>query len=146
MSNISFFFGFIFYSIFEHFNQISFIFNFFSGVFWPIDSYTADVYVDITGVVELTTSKQFDDCLTLGANMNLTDTMNLFRKVAKLNSKFAYLDKMATHIDMVAHVPVRNVIVYIICMYNYQKYTIIILDWFASWKFNDETQTQRISF
>lgn len=91
---------------------------FFSGVFWPIDSYSAEVYVDITGVVELTTYKQFDDCLSLGANMNLTDTMNLFRKVAKLNSKFAYLDKMATHIDLVAHVPVRNVSVYtrIICI------------------------------
>lgn len=35
--------------------------------------------------------------------------MVLFRKIAATSAKFGYLEKLAVHIEKVAHVPVRNV-------------------------------------
>ncbi|XP_050304460.1 xanthine dehydrogenase-like [Anthonomus grandis grandis] len=79
------------------------------GVYWPTGGYSADNYIDITGVVELTTYTSTSSSLVLGGNVTITDTISIFRKTAKLYSSFVYLDKMADHLDLVAHVPVRNI-------------------------------------
>ncbi|KAL3275092.1 hypothetical protein HHI36_019863 [Cryptolaemus montrouzieri] len=69
----------------------------------------ADVYIDIIEVAELIGYVLNGDTLTLGANMSLTTTRNLFNQVSEINSKFAYLKTMASHIDLIAHIPVRNI-------------------------------------
>lgn len=48
------------------------------------------------------------DNLMVGANKSLTETMELFQRTAETNG-FAYLTKLADHIKLAAHVPVRNV-------------------------------------
>lgn len=47
--------------------------------------------------------------LVLGANMTLTKTIYLFNNLSTTNSEFAFLKKVAEHIDLIANVPVRNV-------------------------------------
>ncbi|XP_050309802.1 uncharacterized protein LOC126745822 isoform X2 [Anthonomus grandis grandis] len=79
------------------------------GVFWPIDDYSADLYIDVTSVIELTSYNPTPNNLVLGANITLTSAMQILRKVAKIYTQFIYLNKMADHIDLVAHVPVRNI-------------------------------------
>ncbi|CAG9761736.1 unnamed protein product [Ceutorhynchus assimilis] len=79
------------------------------GVYLLTPSTTPELYIDVTAVKELTTYTALDSSLVLGGNMSLNDTMSLFRKIARKNSKFTYLDKMADHLDLVAHVPVRNI-------------------------------------
>ncbi|BET01356.1 2 iron, 2 sulfur cluster Hypothetical protein [Nesidiocoris tenuis] len=67
-------------------------------------------YIDITGVAELRTYQYSDQGLTLGANLPLTETMNLFYELAKdHNLLYGYLEVIADHIDLVANVPVRNI-------------------------------------
>lgn len=46
--------------------------------------------------------------LNVGANMPLTNAMELFYSTAK-RPNFDYLEKVADHIDLIANVPVRNV-------------------------------------
>ncbi|XP_066250858.1 xanthine dehydrogenase/oxidase-like [Euwallacea similis] len=79
------------------------------GVYWLTEATTPEVYIDVTGVLELTTFMAQKDSLILGGNMSLTNTMEIFRNTSKKNSKFVYLDGLARHIDLVAHVPVRNI-------------------------------------
>ncbi|XP_055902593.1 xanthine dehydrogenase-like [Eupeodes corollae] len=51
---------------------------------------------------------RFDrDCLTLGANLSLTETMEIFLKAAKLPD-FEYCQELYNHFDLIANVPVRN--------------------------------------
>lgn len=66
------------------------------------------VFIDITEVPELITYTVEEDALVLGANMSLNRTIALFYQMAN-DPKFSYMAKMADHIDLVAHVPVRNV-------------------------------------
>lgn len=77
------------------------------GVYRPIKD--VQVYIDISEVAELVTHQIKEDKLILGANMTLTSTMNLFYQLSESNHKFAYLKKVADHIDLIAHVPVRNI-------------------------------------
>lgn len=67
-----------------------------------------DYWIDITSVPELISHK-VDTNLILGANVALNDTMAIMSKVAKEIGGFWYLEKVAKHIDLVAHVAVRNV-------------------------------------
>ncbi|KAJ8985873.1 hypothetical protein NQ317_006247 [Molorchus minor] len=67
-----------------------------------------DVYIDILNVSELLGHEINKDKVVLGANISLTDTMNLFYKLTKQYNKFKYLKKVADHIDLIANVPVRN--------------------------------------
>lgn len=66
------------------------------------------VFIDVTDVPDLITHSIQEDALVLGANMTLTKTIGLFYKMSN-DPKYLYLGKMADHIDLVAHVPVRNV-------------------------------------
>lgn len=68
-----------------------------------------DLYVDITSVEELLTNTLSNDKIELGANMSLTEVMELFYTCGTQKQAFSYLTKMADHIDLIATVPVRNV-------------------------------------
>ncbi|XP_065224598.1 uncharacterized protein LOC135848590 isoform X2 [Planococcus citri] len=69
-----------------------------------------DIYIDINGVKDLHTYTLNSDKLVLGANMTLNKTIEVLNKVAaETPNKFGYLKQMASHIDLIANVPVRNV-------------------------------------
>ncbi|XP_075976602.1 uncharacterized protein LOC142976904 isoform X2 [Anticarsia gemmatalis] len=74
---------------------------------YPIKS-DARVLIDISSIetLKLTIS---DENLILGAGMSLTDVMNTFKQWSKSNSDFNYLDTLYDHLDLVAHIPVRNI-------------------------------------
>ncbi|KPJ06623.1 Xanthine dehydrogenase [Papilio machaon] len=64
--------------------------------------------IDISDVIEL---KAFllDVNLILGAGMTLSDMMELFLKMSSENENFSYLKEFYTHMDLVAHIPVKNI-------------------------------------
>ncbi|XP_047097129.1 indole-3-acetaldehyde oxidase-like [Schistocerca piceifrons] len=66
-----------------------------------------EVFIDINSVTELK-SHSVGSELLLGANISLTETMNLFYDLARSNSQFSYTKVIADHIDLIANVPVRN--------------------------------------
>lgn len=66
------------------------------------------VFIDITEIPDLIKYSVKEDTLVLGANISLNKTISIFYKMAN-DPSFSYLKKMADHIDLVAHVAVRNV-------------------------------------
>ncbi|XP_075976918.1 xanthine dehydrogenase-like [Anticarsia gemmatalis] len=64
--------------------------------------------IDIFNVAEL---KGFtiDVNLILGAGMPLSEMMELFIKLSNQREEFAYLKQLYDHMDLVAHIPVRNI-------------------------------------
>lgn len=83
-----------------------------------------DVYVDIWSVKELVTYEIGNDELSLGANMSLTKTMELFYSLSTKNPKFKYMKGLADHIDLIANVPVRNVRIELIHIFTYMNCTL----------------------
>ncbi|XP_030746546.1 xanthine dehydrogenase-like [Sitophilus oryzae] len=77
------------------------------GVYWPTSQ--PDVYIDINNVAELTTFTATADSVTLGGTCSLSYIMEKFYETGKAQTQFSYLTKMADHLDLVAHVPVRNI-------------------------------------
>lgn len=67
-----------------------------------------DLYLDICNVKSLRSYELKADKLEVGANMPLTNAMELFYETAT-KPNFSYLEKVANHIDLIANVPVRNV-------------------------------------
>ncbi|XP_073971381.1 uncharacterized protein isoform X1 [Rhodnius prolixus] len=68
------------------------------------------IYIDITKIQELKEHAFMKDKLELGANITLSECMQLFAQVAQLKpKKFSYLKQLVEHIDLVANVPVRNI-------------------------------------
>lgn len=69
-----------------------------------------DVYIDINNVVELKGHSFDGTTLSLGANMTLTEAIQLFSAVAQEKpGLFGYAQVIANHIRRVANTPVRNV-------------------------------------
>lgn len=68
-----------------------------------------EVYIDIMDVAELMIYQIRGDHLIIGANMTLTKAIDLFNGLSTTNAKFAFLKKVAEHMDLIANVPVRNV-------------------------------------
>ncbi|XP_072940393.1 xanthine dehydrogenase-like [Epargyreus clarus] len=64
--------------------------------------------IDISSVAEL---KKFtvDVNLIIGAGMSLTEMMEVFLKMSTENKDFFYLKQFFDHVDLVAHIPVRNI-------------------------------------
>lgn len=60
-------------------------------------------------VSELLNHEITNNELIIGANISLTEAMNIFNKLSEEKKKFKYLRKLAHHIDLIANVPVRNV-------------------------------------
>lgn len=68
------------------------------------------IYIDVTGVAELISYNLNSTNLVLGGNMTLTNVMQLFYKLGAENpTQYSYLTLMADHLDLVAHIPVRNI-------------------------------------
>ncbi|XP_068085795.1 uncharacterized protein [Anabrus simplex] len=65
------------------------------------------VFIDIMGVEELK-SYSTAPALTLGAQMSLTEVMELFYSLSAERPEFKYTKSLADHIDVIANVPVRN--------------------------------------
>ncbi|XP_022826959.1 probable aldehyde oxidase gad-3 [Spodoptera litura] len=66
------------------------------------------VLIDIQPIKELK-GYYLDQNLVVGAGITLTDLMKLFKKVSKAHEEFQYLFKLYEHLDLVAHIPVRNI-------------------------------------
>ncbi|KAH8271375.1 hypothetical protein KR018_007791, partial [Drosophila ironensis] len=64
-------------------------------------------FIDVNGVEELHQHSLVDNQLRLGANLSLTQTMDIIRIVSK-RTGFEYLEVLWNHIDLIANVPVRN--------------------------------------
>ncbi|KAL0878640.1 hypothetical protein ABMA27_003714 [Loxostege sticticalis] len=64
--------------------------------------------IDISSVKSLKVYT-IDQNLILGANISLEDCIGIFKDIAKSNNDFAYLETMAKHLDLVAHIPVRKI-------------------------------------
>uniref|UniRef100_A0A336MA50 CSON013979 protein n=1 Tax=Culicoides sonorensis TaxID=179676 RepID=A0A336MA50_CULSO len=66
------------------------------------------VFIDVSNVDELHSYSMNKDSLILGANVSLTETMNILTDAATKFPDFEYCKEIVKHIDLVAHVPVRN--------------------------------------
>lgn len=66
-------------------------------------------FIDITGVQELRENHLTRDSLVVGGGVNLTEFMTILTKTSKTVG-FEYVTHLVTHIDLIANVPVRNVI------------------------------------
>ncbi|XP_047998047.1 xanthine dehydrogenase-like [Leguminivora glycinivorella] len=64
--------------------------------------------IDIFNVIELK-GYLLDVNLIIGAGMTLTEMMDLFLKLSGENEDFSYLKQLHDHMDLVAHIPVRNI-------------------------------------
>ncbi|XP_073981573.1 uncharacterized protein isoform X2 [Rhodnius prolixus] len=76
---------------------------------YPINN-PYQVYIDIRDVYELRTNSVYNDHVELGGNMTLSEVIELFLKISSENPlMFGYLEVLADHIDLVAHISVRNI-------------------------------------
>lgn len=66
------------------------------------------VLIDISPIQELK-GYFIDQNLVIGAGTTLTDLMDIFKNISKQMPEFSYLLKLYEHLDLVAHIPVRNV-------------------------------------
>ncbi|KAJ0176321.1 hypothetical protein K1T71_008495 [Dendrolimus kikuchii] len=73
---------------------------------YPIDEYP-DTLIDISGVPELKGYK-IDQNLIIGVGSTLTELLDIFDAVVK-EEYFGYLEQLSEHLQMVAHIPVRNI-------------------------------------
>lgn len=67
-----------------------------------------EIFIDITRV-EALRSHSIGTNVILGGNMSLTETMEVLKKASN-RSGFQYVKYLVDHIDLIANVPVRNVI------------------------------------
>ncbi|CAK1542919.1 unnamed protein product [Leptosia nina] len=66
------------------------------------------VLIDISAV-EVLKTHYLDQNLVIGAGVTLTSLIDIFKKTSEHYEDFSYLDKVCEHLDLVAHVPVRNI-------------------------------------
>lgn len=64
--------------------------------------------IDINWVPDLHAHSITNDKLIIGANVSLTETVDILREAAKING-FKHCQDLARHIELIANVPVRNV-------------------------------------
>lgn len=65
------------------------------------------MFIDINGIEELRKHTLNENEIVLGANINLTETMEILTNASTKNG-FEYCSNLMKHIDLVANVPVRN--------------------------------------
>ncbi|XP_030374469.1 indole-3-acetaldehyde oxidase-like [Scaptodrosophila lebanonensis] len=75
------------------------------GVYRRSDNIKA--FIDVNSVSELKSYRLSEQILTLGANLSLTETMQICRELQK-TAGFEYLAQLWQHLDWIANVPVRN--------------------------------------
>ncbi|KAJ8719469.1 hypothetical protein PYW08_011644 [Mythimna loreyi] len=74
---------------------------------YHVSDYPTNV-IDIFNIAEIK-GYTIDVNLILGAAMTLSDMMELFLKLSSEKEEFAYLKQFHEHMDLVAHIPVKNV-------------------------------------
>lgn len=77
------------------------------------DDNVPKVAIDISSVSELRTYEVAAGVIQLGGGMSLNEMMKLFQTFGNSNPNFKYFLQMYRHMDLVAHMPVRNV-----CIFN----------------------------
>lgn len=70
-------------------------------------------FIDINSIGDLKKYDLSKNKLKLGANLSLTETMDIF-KIAAKKPGFEYCEQLWNHFDLIANVPVRNVSKYIL--------------------------------
>lgn len=75
--------------------------------------------IDVTHVPELRRN-DMDQNLRVGAALTMTELMDIFKATADKDG-FSYLTKLYDHVDLVAHIPLRNVSVSITLRVNIIK-------------------------
>ncbi|XP_022827163.1 xanthine dehydrogenase 1-like [Spodoptera litura] len=73
---------------------------------YPILDY-ANALIDVNHVQELK-ANDFDQNLRVGAGLTMTELMDIF-KTSAAQENFSYLSILYDHVDLVAHIPLRNV-------------------------------------
>ncbi|KAH9639141.1 hypothetical protein HF086_018209 [Spodoptera exigua] len=73
---------------------------------YPIDDYPKAL-IDVNHVQELK-ANNIDQNLVVGAGLNMTEFMDILKTSAEQDN-FSYLSKLYDHVDLVAHIPLRNV-------------------------------------
>lgn len=86
--------------------SLKYALNLFSGVFRRSDG--IERFLDISSVKELHSHELKNDCLRVGANVSLSELMAILTESSKTDG-FEYATELVKHIDLVAHVHVRNV-------------------------------------
>lgn len=71
------------------------------------------IMIDIASVADLRKHEKTSN-LSLGGNMSLNEIMLVFQDYGKSNDEFKYLLQMYRHMDLIAHVPVRNVRIHLL--------------------------------
>ncbi|GAB0087487.1 hypothetical protein DMENIID0001_017960 [Sergentomyia squamirostris] len=66
------------------------------------------IFIDVT-FVEALRNYSVEHFIELGGNVTLTETMFILRRTATTHPQFAYSKELVKHLDMVAHIAVRNV-------------------------------------
>ncbi|KAI5646262.1 molybdopterin-binding domain of aldehyde dehydrogenase domain-containing protein [Phthorimaea operculella] len=66
------------------------------------------VLIDISPIKELK-GHYIDQNLVVGAGTTLTNLLDIFKSVSKQRAEFWYLEKLYEHLNLVAHIPVRNI-------------------------------------
>ncbi|PZC82143.1 hypothetical protein B5X24_HaOG210951 [Helicoverpa armigera] len=74
---------------------------------YHVTEYPTNV-IDIFNVAEIK-GHNIDVNLVLGAGMPLSEMMELFLKLSAEKEEFSYLKQFYDHMDLVAHIPVRNI-------------------------------------
>ncbi|XP_054284608.1 uncharacterized protein LOC129001378 [Macrosteles quadrilineatus] len=101
-------------------NEIFEIFTMISGTYMLVAGFTSrgifkyektpDAYIDINGVSFLKEHWYQSDGLYLGANVTLSDTVDILRRAAQDRpGQFSYLLELAKHVWKVGNVAVRNI-------------------------------------
>lgn len=111
------------------------------------------IFIDINKVPELHQNSITNDTLIIGANVSLTETMQILKDAAKNNAGFKYCEDIAKHIDLIANVPVRNVgnaislHDYLIVFFYYgTNISYYFVDRNYCRKFEHQTRSRRVSF
>lgn len=69
-----------------------------------------NIFIDINSIHELHAMTADASALTFGANVSITELMETLKMAATKCDKYTYATELAKHLDLVATVPVRNVI------------------------------------
>lgn len=67
-------------------------------------------YIDVNAVAELHKISNRRNKVSIGANVTLMELMNALHKVATEKPDYSYCSLVAKHLDLVATVAIRNVI------------------------------------
>ncbi|XP_015171182.1 PREDICTED: xanthine dehydrogenase-like [Polistes dominula] len=96
------------FSIFQKYSNSTYILNGGNTAHGVYRIEKKDLYIDINDIPDLRRIEKTSNSLILGSNISLTVAMDTFEKYSK-DDGFEYLRHLARHIDLIAHVPVRNI-------------------------------------